>query len=362
MRILEIVADGKPGGGTSVVLDLAAGLAGQGHAVVVASAPDSYALTAAQGLGLDARPLDLWRGRFDPSVPARVRALVRETAPDLVHAHGGRAGLAVARAGIDRPFAYTVHGYHFPAKPWPLAVLGRLAERRIGRTAQAQVWICQADRDLALTAGLDQGRPLDRVIRNGIDPAGLPARRPAEPGLLAWLGRLVPQKNPAVAIELLARPGMQAVRLVMIGGGPLAAELQAQAAALGVADRLAITGELPRGQALERLAGAAALVLTSRWEGIPMALVEAMAIGVPVVASRVRGIPELVEDGQSGLLVDRPDDVDAYARAILRLTEPGLARRLVEAARATVEAHYHVRRMIDDHARLYAELVSATGC
>ncbi|WP_191062466.1 glycosyltransferase family 4 protein, partial [Geminicoccus harenae] len=143
MRVLQFVADGRPGGGTSVVLDLCLGLrARHGIESIVASAPDSYALATASAAGLAARPLDLWRSRLDRSAPVRLRRLIDEVRPDLVHAHGGRAGLAIARASGPVPFVYTVHGYHFATKPWPQRLAGALAERVTGSRAAAIVWVC----------------------------------------------------------------------------------------------------------------------------------------------------------------------------------------------------------------------------
>jgi glycosyltransferase involved in cell wall biosynthesis len=358
MRILQIVADGRPGGGTSVVLDLCRGLhARHGIESVLASAPGSYALEAAEAAGLPVRPLDLWRSRLDRSGPAAVRRLANELKPDLVHAHGGRAGLAAARARLPVPYAYTVHGYHFLGKPWPARLAGALAERMTGQRSAAVIWASAADRILAGRWKLDPGRPLDGVIRNGIDIAAVPARGPVEPDLVAFLGRLSPEKNPGLAIEMLTHPDLRGCRLVLIGGGPLEAALRAQAARLGVAQRVRFTGALPRGEALAELARAAVMVLPSFWEAVPVAVAEAMAIGVPVVASAVRGVPELVEDQVSGLLCADPAHVAGFAAATARvLGEPGLAARLVASGHEAVRRVYGLERMIDQHALRYRQI------
>lgn len=358
MRVLQIVADGRPGGGTSVVLDLCRGLrARHGIESIVASAPGSYALTAASSEGFLTRPLDLWRSRLDLRVPARLCRLIGQVGPDLVHAHGGRAGLAVARASAGQPFAYTVHGYHFPGKIWPARLMGALAERIVGQKAAAIVWTCAADRALAGNWHLDPARGLDQVIRNGIDPATLPARRPAEAGLIAFLGRLSPEKNPGLAIRMMARPELAHCRLVLIGGGPLEGALHAEAARLGVAERVRITGALPRQAALAELAGAEALVLPSYWEAIPVAVAEAMAIGVPVVAAAVRGVPELVEHERSGLLCPAPPEIGSFTLAMARLLrDRPLAGRLAAGGHEAVERVYRLDRMIDAHASMYRQI------
>ncbi|HEX2529741.1 MAG TPA: glycosyltransferase family 4 protein [Geminicoccus sp.] len=358
---MQIVADGRPGGGTSVVLDLCRGLrARHGHDVVLASAPSSYVLEAASQDGIEVHHLDLWRGRLDRRAPAALKALLDRVRPDLLHAHGSRAGLAVARS-LDRPngppFAYTVHGYHFATKAWPHKLAAAMAEWRIGRRASAVTWVCAADRALAAAWRLDPGRAVDQVVYNGLDIASLPAVAAADPGLVAFLGRLVPQKNPELAVDLLTRPELGDARLVMIGGGPLEGALWARARAAGVDGRLRITGPLERGQALAELARAAVLVLPSLWEGIPVALAEAMGIGVPVVAASVRGVPELVEHGVSGLLRSDPHDLEGFAHDVGRiLRDPILAGTMVRHARAAVAERCRLEGMVDAYHELYLRI------
>jgi glycosyltransferase involved in cell wall biosynthesis len=351
MRILQIVADGRPGGGTSVVLDLARSLRTRhGHDVVLASEPDSHALAMASEERIEAHGIDLWRGRLERSGPGAIRSLLAEAQPDLVHAHGGRAGLAVARAlrrHSTLPFIYTVHGYHFLAKPWPQRIAGAMAEWWAGRCAHAVTWVCMADRRLAGSWQLDPGRPGDQVILNGLDLASLPAAGQDGMMLVAFLGRLVPQKNPRLAVDLLSRPELEDARLVMIGGGPLEDEIWQRAREAGTDGRLRITGALPRDQALAELARAAVMVLPSLWEGIPVALAEAMAMGIPVVASGVRGVPELVEDGMSGLLRDDPHDLAGFAQDVRRvLHDRPFAEKLAQHARKTVEQRCSLPRMV----------------
>ena len=166
------------------------------------------------------------------------------------------------------------------------------------------------------------------MIPNGIDLAGLPAARGTPGGrTLGFLGRLEAVKNPLFLLDLLAALEGGDHRLVVIGDGPLMGALRARAAALALTDRVELLGSLPRAAALERLAALDVLVVPSLWEGMPLAPLEAMAIGVPVVAHRVGGLPEIIADGRTGLLIDGLDPA-GYARAVGRLTDgSALARR-----------------------------------
>jgi glycosyltransferase involved in cell wall biosynthesis len=169
---------------------------------------------------------------------------------------------------------------------------------------------------------------------------------PAEPNTFVYAGRLTRQKALGVAIEAVGRiPG---ARLVVIGDGPERAGLERHAQEVGVNGRIAFCGAQPREQVLDALRGAWAAVLSSDWENLPHAAVEALAVGTPVVATSVGGVPEVVHDGVNGLLVP-PGSPDAFAAAIGRLVDDSALRnRLAGAAAASVAGL--------SRARVYGEL------
>jgi glycosyltransferase involved in cell wall biosynthesis len=158
-----------------------------------------------------------------------------------------------------------------------------------------------------------------------VEPERLPE------GTFVFVGRLTRQKALPLAFAAVERvPG---ARLVVVGDGPDRAELERLAG-----ERVELRGALPRDEALRVVAGATAAVLPSAWENLPHSAVEALSVGVPVVATAVGGVPEVVLDGENGLLVP-PGDQEALAAAIRRvLEEPGLRERLAAAAKPSVEA------------------------
>jgi glycosyltransferase involved in cell wall biosynthesis len=172
---------------------------------------------------------------------------------------------------------------------------------------------------------------------------------------VALVGTLRTVKGHDVLIDaapaVLARhPG---VRFDVIGGGPLLDTLRARASSRGVADAFTFFGH--REDVRERLADADAVVLPSRSEGLPNAILEAMAAGRPVVASAVGGVPDVVTDGVTGLLVP-PEDPAALAAALTRLADdPALADRMGVAARRAAETDFSFERMVDACERLYVE-------
>jgi glycosyltransferase involved in cell wall biosynthesis len=206
-----------------------------------------------------------------------------------------------------------------------------------------------------VAAGLEEhGLKVAATIVNGVAPASANAgATPAFPGRYALVvGRLVPQKNVALALDALAR--LDDVPLVIAGEGPLRAELEAQATRLGIAQRVMFAGA--RSDARQLMREAAAVLVPSRWEGLPLVVLEALAAGTPVVATAVRGMRELLTPETAALVP--PDDPDALAQALRRiLTDDGYASALETAGRA-LAARYSEQAMVADYVSLYARLVA----
>jgi glycogen(starch) synthase len=263
---------------------------------------------------------------------------------DVVHAHLGEdaAVLLVALAAARRwsaPLVVTVHmsPRHTLAGTGPrarfLRTVGGAGEALALRRAAAVVTL--TDRLAGLVRG---GVAADRihVIPSGTRVFDAAAGGPT--GVL-FLGRLHRQKGVDTLIRALPLLPPDAT-VMLVGDGPERAALRRLAADLGVADRVTVTGFVPHGMVPGLLAGADVVVMPSRYEELGTALVEAMAAGRPVVASRVGGIPELVRDGVDGLLV-QPDDPAALAKAITRvLANPVLAAELGASGRARVAGHH----------------------
>jgi glycosyltransferase involved in cell wall biosynthesis len=177
------------------------------------------------------------------------------------------------------------------------------------------------------------------VVPNSVDLERFrPASGRGEVPVVLSVARLVPDKSPLTLVEAFAlvRRELPPARLVMVGEGPLLPQVRARLAELRLDDAVEIVGGC--GDARPHLARAQVFVLASQREGSPNAVLEAMACGLPVVASRVGGIPELVEDGRTGLLA-APGTPEDFARHLLRLLrDPGLCARMGQAGRQRAEA------------------------
>ena len=188
-------------------------------------------------------------------------------------------------------------------------------------------------RDIVLGWGIERSRVT--VLPNPVPPVVKGSDPPSEAATFVLAARLNAQKDVSTALEALAR--IDGATLVVAGEGPDRLALEARARELGLNGRVRFLGAQPRQRVLDLFRGAQAAVLSSAWENFPHAAVEALAVGTPVIATAVGGVPEIVADGDNGLLVPA-GDADALAGALRRfLGDPGLRERLRARAAASVE-------------------------
>jgi glycosyltransferase involved in cell wall biosynthesis len=298
-------------------------------------------------LGREVAPL------ADVAALVQILRLIRRERPAIVHTHTSKAGFigrlaaAIARvpAVIHQPHGHLFYGYYGPRRTAVFTALERQAARWTDRI------ITLTDRGATEHVARGIGRADQYVaVPSGVPTAELRATAPArteararlglEPDafVVVGLGRLIPIKG----FDLLVRalPAVVAripsARVLLVGDGAERRHLEALAAALGVTERLRLTGELM--DVTTPLAAADVLAVPSRNEGMGRVIVEGMAIGIPVVATAVGGIPDVVTDGECGRLVE-PDDVDALAAALIELgRDDALRRKLGEAGERRAEA------------------------
>jgi glycosyltransferase involved in cell wall biosynthesis len=363
MRLLQAVADGRLGGGTTHVLQLIEtipeDLPIEVHLVTQAGSP---VVEEARRRGAVVHELDFFASRLDLRLWLRLGRLVERSQPDLIHAHGARAGLPMTRAAGQIPMFYSPRGYHFLHKPPGLRQLAIAAERRCSARADLTLFVAEHDRALAERCGILRHCRRHRVILNSLQLDVLPPARGSGDGRqLGFLGRLCEQKSPLVLLDILDRLRGQGYRLTVIGGGEMMAEMTQRAAALDLADRVTFLGNLPRPAALTALAGVDAMLLPSRWEGLPHAPIEAMAIGVPVVANAVGGVAEVIEHGRTGLLVEGLE-AEKYVEAVRRLdSEPELRARIVAEGRAEARRRFSWASNRCAYLDLYRETLARAG-
>lgn len=373
-RPLVLLSSLELGGAERVTVSFLRRLAGHGvkaQVCTVASREDPCLVAELREAGVARHDL-AGRRLADPRVLPRLLRLLRRERIGLVHAHGQDASiLAAAARPLSRvPLVLTRHVLEEPAGDWRRRLRARLA-LAAARRADAVVAVSQAVADwLARAAARPRG--VLRVIPNGVD---LERFRPCVPGRAAALREElgVGPDDPLVLVPAVLREGkghevllaalpqirsrLPGVRVAFAGGGEREAELRAQARLHG--DAVLFLG--PRHDIPDLLAACDLVVLPSRAEALPTALLEAAAAGRPVVATRVGGAVEVVEDGRTGLLVP-PGDADALASAVAALlSDRDRSRALGEAARRRAEERFsldlHVRRTLE----LWSEVAGGCG-
>jgi glycosyltransferase involved in cell wall biosynthesis len=363
-RILLLVTLAETGGAQTYVATLVPALVGSFDVTVAAhgEGPLVEAVTRAGAsyvpLRHVRRPISPWR---DALGLIELVVLARRIRPHVVHANSSKAGilgrLAAWLANVPIRM-FTVHGWAFSASDGRKRALYRWAERLVRPLTTATICVSDAERVAGLAAqACNPQRTV--VIRNGVDTARALARPTAEPATIVTVGRLQAPKDPLTFVRALASLEPRRFRALLVGDGPERAAVEAEIAALGLGASVELLGE--REDVANLLAESQVFALATRSEGLPLSVLEAMASGLPVVASRVGGLPELVVEGETGLLVP-PGDPAALARDLERLlADPAFRARLGAAGRRRVETSFRIDESHRAHLDLYRRELARRG-
>jgi glycosyltransferase involved in cell wall biosynthesis len=292
--------------------------------------------------------------RFRPGMVLRLALLLRRRRINAVHTHDCNPLIYAAPAARLACVQRIVHTRHF-ARLAHITRRQTLLASLAARLTDVYACVSEDSARAAAAEGVQSARLL--TVWNGIDVRHFAYAGPRPDGPVVLVARLSPEKDiatllRATALALAQQPDF---RLVIAGNGPARDTLMALAHGLGLGACVRFLGEVR--QIPELLASARLFVLSSLTEGISLTLLEAMSTGLPVVATRVGGNPEVVRDGETGLLVP-PGDAPALARAMLavyRATDVG--RRMGLEGRERVERHFEIRRMVAAYEALYGSNV-----
>lgn len=368
-RVLFVSTSSTVGGAEKTLFSLATLLdpARFGVAGVVSLKPAGAYLEKLSRLGAQTHCLKL-TGRPGWRHLRELSQIISQARPDVVCALMYQA-IQLCRLAKRRLRGKT--DFHLVSSPrvsyrtrsWP----SLLVDRTLKGQDDLLIAESQATRD-HLVGRLGYAEDRVKVLYNGVDLTGLTSaklereRKRLELGiregeiLLGTAGRLDRQKGHAFLLDAMARLKHLPLRLLILGEGPLRADLEGRLRRLGLEGRVLMPGEKP--EALAWLSALDAFVLPSLWEGLPNALLEAMALGLPCLACRVDGVGEVVQDGQNGLLVGAADG-ESLARRIAELAgDEDLRLRLGRAAEETIRRRFSLPRMIAEYEAAYDEALS----
>ena len=295
-----------------------------------------------------------------------VRTLIKKYNPDIVYAHSSKAG-AIARVadiGLKNRCVYNPHGWAFNMRcSAKKKAMYTAIEKVAALFCDKIICISDAEKQSALDKKICKEDKL-QVIFNGVDIEayengvhGAVKRRelniPEDAFVVGMVGRMSPQKAPDVFIKMakLVKEKVPNTHFIIVGNGNQEAEIRKYAENNGFSDSLHITGWVDNPMSYVELFDVACLL--SRWEGFGLVLPEYMMASKPIVASRVDAIPNIIRDGENGLLVE-VDDADGASKAVLQIyQEDGLRDRLVAQGMEDVHNRFNARRVSEEHSKLF---------
>ncbi|MDP2307734.1 MAG: glycosyltransferase family 4 protein [Pseudomonadota bacterium] len=364
LRVLVVITRGEPGGAQVHVLDLVRGLSGR-ITFHVAVGDDEFLSRELRLLGVPVHVLPLLQREVsstsDLGALRALRALIATVRPHVVHTHSTKAGILgrfAARAqGV--PAIHTAHAWSFSdGIAWRRKAMAIPLEALAGRWTRRFIVVSEADREVGTRYRVARNAQV-RIVHNGVCDVPERARPDASgPPVLTMVARMAAPKDPLLLLRALA--GIDApFTLRLIGDGPDRPRIEAAVRDLGLAQKVELLGVRADVPAL--LASSHLFALVSRQEGFPLAVLEAMRAGLPVVASDVGGVREAVGHGTTGLLVKRDDEAGLRAALLRLIGDRGLRGTLGAAGRRAYEARFTAEHMLEGTAEVYRELAETEG-
>jgi glycosyltransferase involved in cell wall biosynthesis len=368
IRVLEGIRQGKIGGGESYLLGLVERLDRSRFEPVVLSFTDGPMVELLRARGITTHVIHTERP-FDWRVWKRVMKLMKDEKIDLVHAHGTRANSnmfwGAGKLGI--PILYTCHAWSFHPDQHPLVRKFRIwSEDFLTSRMDANICVSAANRD----TGRQLFRDFDAVvIYNSIDPVKFnpygtykdiraELQIGADEIVVVSVARFTLQKQPLKLIRVFSEVCKKAVgvRLLMVGEGEQREEAVELIRQLGIGDKVIL--QPFRQDVPDVLAAADIFVLPSLWEGLPIALLEAMSMGKAVIGTAVDGTREMIRDGENGILIGTEKMEKELREAIIRLCgDRELMVRLQEGAIASIYNKYNIETVARKNEEIYLQLV-----
>lgn len=362
MKLLYIITRSDSVGGAQYHLrDLAAAMQARGHQVrLVVGGESGPFFPMLDQAGLEyiqlpslirpVRPLTDWKCVGD------LQRIIRQQQPDVVHCHSSKAGIvgryAAYRCGV--PAIFSAHGWSFTDGIKPAAAkLFLWSERAAARWCNRILVGCDSDRRMGLEKQVAAPEKIE-TIWYGLHclPAGEMAQPAQSPPNLVMVARFEPQKDHATLLRALGELRALEWTIDLLGDGPLRPSMESLAKELQIADKVRFVGVQPTKDYLLR--SQIALMITN-WEGLPLSTLEAMRVGLPLIGTRIGGIPEQITDGESGYLVPRHDWRLLAERLGSLIHSAELRGQFGRAGKERFDKDFQYERMLDRVEKVYRE-------
>lgn len=383
-RILYLITKSELGGAQTHVFQLCREMSERGHVVAVMAEPGGWLQDRVEELGAVFFPNCHFANDYNPLRGIRaahqITVAVRTFKPDVISVHSSFAGFWTRVATRNRtPTIFTAHGWGFtPGAPRLRRIVTWLAEKMAAPFCDRIVCVSEFDKQLALRFMITRQNQL-AVIHNAAEPTGI---REELAGLepsgdsstyaatlkkksvrIVFVGRLSTQKLPEMLISAFAKLDFRVkakAHVVIVGDGEKACDLKAQAQEFGVENQIRFLGAQPRSEVLSVLKNADIFVLTSAWEGFPISILEAMSVGLPVIASNVGGVREVFEASggrRIGVLLENNSELELHRALEGLIMEDSRRREMGRNAKNVVEETFSLDAMCDKYVELYQEIL-----
>jgi glycosyltransferase involved in cell wall biosynthesis len=366
VKVLEMIDRPSLGGGQTAVLLLAGSIDRSKFDVSVCSEGGGPLVEELKRAGVAHHEASFGKKRWGRDV-ARIRRILENERVEILHTHGGIAGFfgrrAARKAGTP-VVIHTLHGIHYLHYRNPVLKRTYISlERYFSKFTDKLVLVSEGDREAARRYRLAPEAKLV-VIKNGLDPATLEAARDAArlkkklglsdaAPIIGTVARLHRQKGVVFLVRAASRIKQEFpnAKVLCVGGGPLQSKMAKEVRKLGLEDTVVLLGEAPDGADL--ISSFDVFVLPSLWEGLPFVLIEAAALGKPIVATDVEGNNEVITEGETGLLIPAQNPEALAAAVIGLLRDRQMAERLAASAKKLILPRFTLARMVRETEELY---------
>ena len=350
MRVLQLVTLSGWGGAQKIALEYAKILAKEGFEVSLAAFPGGRLEKEAEKNGIEFIPLP-FRREISPlkdfSALYKLRTLVKKRGFSLLHSHSTKAGAISRLPVIPGIKVFTAHGWCFT--PGTGRNFCKYLEKFLSRFTWRITCVSKYDMELGKRAGIKEEKLY--YLPNGIEDVKLLAE-PEKSQLIVSVARFSKQKDHFTLLKALS--AIEGARALLVGDGPLLQRVKEFSRKLGLDRRVEFAGEVEDIPGILSMAGI--FVLSSNWEGLPLSVLEAMRAALPVVATDVGGVRELVKDGEGGFLVPKGDSKALEERIRKLLSSPELRLSMGKRGREIYLKRYNYSRMKEALLELYGKL------
>lgn len=363
MRVAYVITQSDVIGGASIhLLDLATGILSMGIDVTVLVGGNGPLIQSLSNRGIHCISLKHLKRDIAPVSDylafRELRRHLKKLKPDIVHLHSSKAGVLgrLAARSVSIPTVFTAHGWAFTEGVSPTRrVIYRQIERYMARFSNRIITVSDYDRNLALAAGVGSNS-LITTVHNGIpNLQNEPQEKEQDDSVtMIMVARFDKPKDHESVIRAVTGLHSTKWKLHLVGDGPTYRQSKELARRNGIEDKVCFPGlcdDVP-----ERLARADIFILMSNWEGLPLSILEAMRASLPTIASNVGGVPETVDDGETGFLVPRGDAEHLRTAITALIQDSELRKKMGIRANEKFLRSFSFEQMLTSTAEIYRQL------